>query len=174
MQAYENGAEIEFKSIRSNCKEWLQATSPTWDWFNCEYRIKVNESFWKPKQGEIVYRIAAINDKDQDIIESECWTQLDIDLGTVYKTKEDAEQAIKVKLAEQRLKKAIYVANGNRQCNFVVGKENWMVDFNSKKLSIGMWINVKTLPNWYYCKNKEVAEQILQEHKDDLITYLNQ
>jgi len=172
MQAFADGAEIEFKSDNIGC--WLSTTCPIWNWSTSDYRVKINEPFWEPKRGQVSYRITTINKDNIDVIKSECWSQVEVDLGILYKTREDAEQAVKVKLAEQRLKKAIYTANGNQQCNFIVGKDNWHIILDNGALKTVYANYTKILPNWYFCKNKEIAEQILQEHKDDLLTYLNQ
>ena len=38
MQHFENGGEVEINSKNDNC--WTKITSPSWDWFCHEYRIK--------------------------------------------------------------------------------------------------------------------------------------
>ena len=174
MEAFENGEEIEFQSIRTNNKEWLPATSPAWDWFNCEYRVKINEPFWEPKKDEEAYWITTVGESIPLVSSDNLWSQAEINMGRAYKTKEDAEQAIKVKLAEQRLKKAIYTTNDNREYPFIDETQNWYILLNGDILTVAFTCQKKFMPNWFYCKNKEVAEQILQECGVDLVIYLNQ
>ena len=43
MQAYEDGAEIEFKVRTIRSQDWsvlLSSKSPLWNWADCNYRIK--------------------------------------------------------------------------------------------------------------------------------------
>ena len=38
MQAYEDGKEIEYYS--DGCSEWKKATTPAWNWYTTDYRVK--------------------------------------------------------------------------------------------------------------------------------------
>ena len=38
MQAYEDGKEIEYYS--EVCSEWKKATTPAWNWYTTDYRVK--------------------------------------------------------------------------------------------------------------------------------------
>ena len=38
MQAFADGKEIEYTSIRDT--DWMQASTPLWNWYKFDYRIK--------------------------------------------------------------------------------------------------------------------------------------
>ena len=41
MQHYENGGVVDFRAKnKEKNKEWLRASSPTWNWVDYDYRIK--------------------------------------------------------------------------------------------------------------------------------------
>ncbi|MCW0413513.1 hypothetical protein NG831_06360 [Xanthomonas sacchari] len=47
MQAFERGEKIECKYLRGN-DSWDVLPSPSWNWIECDYRIKAREPrvFW--------------------------------------------------------------------------------------------------------------------------------
>ena len=43
MQAYANGESIEFKL--SSQADWRRVADPSWDWCDCDYRVKAKHEF---------------------------------------------------------------------------------------------------------------------------------
>lgn len=47
MQAYLEGKQIQCKAVKYDICIWLDDNNPSWDWNNCEYRIK-SEPTYRP------------------------------------------------------------------------------------------------------------------------------
>lgn len=126
--------------------------------------------FWEAKDGEEAWIISP------SVLEVHSYynsNDNEIEYGCFYETKEIAEQALALQLCEQRLKKAIYIANGNKVCPFVIGKQNYLIFLCGIRLSYEFRTNSKLLPNWFYCKDKDAARKVLAENREDLILWLS-
>ena len=64
MQHFDNGGEVEIKTKRSD--DWGEVTTPSWNWFEYDYRIK------KPKQKVTIEKwlMQSTIDKEYRIIET--------------------------------------------------------------------------------------------------------
>jgi len=127
--------------------------------------------YWKPKDGEKAWYIESGN------ICSSCqWISSTdktlITLGDVFQSEEAAEKELKLRLATQRLKEAIWEANGGKFINFSYNVKNTTINRYYNTLQISNWTEIQTNQNWMYIKDQKVAERVLKEnHKDFEIYY---
>lgn len=126
--------------------------------------------FWEPKDGEEAWYICA----SDSLRTSTHWNVAERAIGIAHQTKELAEQDLAIKLATQRLKKAIFYINEGKSYPFTRGNENCHIIFNQGKLELDSWSAYKTIPNWMYMKDTNACEQLISERKDDLLLVLGQ
>lgn len=74
MQAFERGEQIQRRSF--GCDSWADISSPAWDWFNQEYRVK-------PKIRKIKVYWAILMKKDQTLITTNPKSKKEHDLNLI-------------------------------------------------------------------------------------------
>lgn len=148
-QALNLQAEIE--ELKQECKE------PT---------------YWEPANGEKVWTIVF-----DDILCANEWTE-DYDRsliyrGLIFRTKEEAQQELKLQQAIYRLKKAIWKTNGGVNLNFMHGCTNYYVQYihATKTLKLDYSLSQQCQPSWMYIEDKEKALNLMDTHKKDFLTY---
>jgi len=124
--------------------------------------------FWEPKNNNESWYI---NTRGQ-VVKAHRWTKQEIEYGVAYKTEEEANKAICLQFAIQRLKKAIFSANDGIKYPFVNGRNNYCVGLRNNELESYGWMMNKTNPNWMYLRNEEVGKQLIESHREDLELYL--
>ena len=129
-----------------------------------------NPKYWKPKDGEKAWYIESGN-----ICSSYQWISPTdktlITLGDVFQSEEEAEKELELRLATQRLKKAIWEANGGEFIRFIPDVLNITINAHNNILQINYCTNVQTAQNWMHIKNRETAEKVLKENSKDFKIY---
>lgn len=95
----------------------------------------------------------------------------------VYQTKEEAKKELDIELAKQRLKHAIQTINNGWTPNWNDSDETkFFITFAINVDELGVsWGNIsKVQPNWMYLSSSKTAEQILEQHKADLLLVLSE
>ena len=126
--------------------------------------------YWKPKNGEKAWYIASGN------ICSSCqWIsptdKILITLGDVFQSEEAAEKELKLRLATQRLKEAIWKANGGKFINFSYNIKNTTINRYYNTLQISNWDEMQAHQDWLYIKDEETAGKVLEENRKDFEIY---
>ena len=125
--------------------------------------------YWKPKSGEeawFVYGSTVISDLR--------WSRTDkglIAAGDVFRSEEEAEKELELRLATQRLKEAIWEANGGKFVVFIPCVRNYTINIYDNHLQVDIYTYTQTAQNWMYIKDKETAEKVLEENRRDFETY---
>ena len=91
--------------------------------------------------------------------------------GNFFQTKEDAKKELKLRLATQRLKEAIWKANEEEFIGFVPDVLNITINVHNNILQVDYFTNTQTAQNWIYLKNTETAEKVLKENYKDFEIY---
>ena len=171
MEAFDNGAEIEFNVIGQITWAIPCGGLPNWNWADYDYRVKETPKFWKPKNGEEAWCISSINGV-------ECLTFVRHnsygDIGMSFETQELAIKARDIMLAKQRLKEVIFELNDGVEYPFVSGSYNYCVGLASSKLTTNYWVYAKTYPNWMYLKDEESCSKLIETHPEDLLLVLSE
>lgn len=140
-----------------------------------ETHTKEEAKFWKPKNGEKAYYV----DSGGSVRNSYRWNSdsdtIIINQGNVFKTSVEAELESERGKAKYRLKKEIFRLNGGER-GFVLDKENYCVilSINTNTLSYNSWKTYKIQPSWMYLDSYELAEQLIESHRDDLMLVLSE
>ena len=126
--------------------------------------------YWKPKNGEKAWYIESGN------ISLSCqWVSpLDktlITLGNVFQSEEEAKKELELRLATQRLKEAIWEANGGEFIEFVPDTFNIIINVYNNDLQADCYSSTQIAQNWMYIKDKETAEKVLEENRRDFEIY---
>jgi len=126
--------------------------------------------YWKPKNGKKAWYIH--NNK----IKPDCnWSspigKILIDKGDVFQTKEEAGKELELRLATQRLKKAIWEANGGKFINFSYNTKNTTISRYYNTLQISNWDEMQAHQNWMYIKDEKIAGKVLKENYKDFEIY---
>ena len=126
--------------------------------------------YWKPKNGEKAWYI-----ENDDICSSCQWISPTdktlVTLGNVFQTKEEAKKELELILATQRLKEAIWEANGGEFIGFNPNIIDLVVSVNNNILQVDYCIDIQSNQNWMYIKDKETAEKVLKENHRDFEIY---
>jgi len=126
--------------------------------------------YWRPKNGEKAWYIRA-----DDIFSSSKWiSQTDkrlVTSGNVFKTEEEARKELELRLATQRLKEAIWEANGGKFINFSYNTKNTTISRYYNTLQISNWTEMQANQNWMYIKDEETAGKVLEENRKDFEIY---
>ena len=150
-------------------------------WSVTKWRIyKEPVKFWEPKDGELAWYI----DVDNSITESRNWSKVPswekspsayrlIEVGNMFKTKEEADKYINFKKVEHRLRKAVWKLNGGPAPEFKYQIGNFTICTNGIFLDIDTWYNLQINPDWLWFKSIELAEELAETHKEDLLIYLH-
>lgn len=134
-------------------------------------KLEQTPEFWEPTNGEQAWYIGTYTGT---VKSADNWSTTEIEIGLAFQTQELTEQALAIQLATQRLKKAIFYLNKGKSYPFSVGASNYCITLTDEMLSANSWYNNKFAPNWMYMKNKAACEQLIAEHKDDLLLVLGQ
>ena len=126
--------------------------------------------YWKPKNGKEAWYI------ENDDISSSCqWISSTdktlVTLGNVFQTEEEAEKEVELRLATQRLKEAIWIANGGEFIGFRPDVLNITINAHNNILQVDYCIDIQSNQNWMYIKDKETAEKVLKENRKDFEIY---
>ena len=135
------------------------------------YERPESNLFFEPKKGENYYYIAYarihkyVNDSNIDdaILES----------NIVFKTKEEAEKELLKQQAKIRVIKEIARLNDGwdvkeHRGNKVKAKYYILYNYGESELMISKMYSYKELDNNLYLKTRELAEQLIETHSDDL------
>ena len=126
--------------------------------------------YWKPKNGEKAWYI-----HDSYVKSDVTWgTKVDkrlITRGDVFKTREEAEKELELRLATQRLKEAIWEANGGEFIGYNANALNYAIIVYEGSLRPMTWVIIKCFQNWMYIKDEETAEKVLEENRRDFEIY---
>ena len=129
-----------------------------------------NVKYWKPKKGEKFYygditKIYCAECTNSDFIK-------DLFLvGNYFKTKEEAEEELELILATQRLKEAIWTANGGEFVGYNIHSMNYTVTVFRGKLIVNYFNDTKIAQDWMYFKDRETAIKVLEENRKDFEIY---
>ena len=126
--------------------------------------------YWDFKIGEKFYYIDIAEVYSSEYVDSNFEKDLSLS-GNIFRTKEEAEKARDIALAKQRVAYAIEVLNDGWKPDWSIGNGDYkyfIYNNNANKLEVS-WVSYwKQQPNYMYCKTIEIAEQIRQEHEEDL------
>jgi hypothetical protein len=65
MEAFEAGKEIEYVMVRAPKPTWLPATTPTWSWERCNYRIKPEPKLVETTRYVVLYPNGYVQERDE-------------------------------------------------------------------------------------------------------------
>jgi len=126
--------------------------------------------YWKPKNGEEAWYI-----DDSTVMSDYTWNStLDkrfITIGNVFKTREEAEKELELRLATQRLKEAIWEANGGAFIDYKDNSLDYAISVFEGSLRPMPWAIIKCFQNWMYIKDEETAHTVLEENRRDFEIY---
>ncbi len=127
--------------------------------------------FWEPTNGELAWFL--LGDSNTATFAYR-WSHMEIVNGVCYQTIELAEQAIALRQAIQRLKKAVHYINKGISYPFMYDVRNHTVTLNKNTLITNCVYAFKSVPNWMYMRDEEACKELLKHHSEDLMTFLNQ
>lgn len=133
------------------------------DWFE-----EIDESTrWKPEMGQNYYFV----DNDGFVVRNR-WDDCSVDrgrfeIGNCFQTKEEAERAVEYL-------KALAVVRGDATSEFVKGKDNWYVYYDTDSNSLKSSISCSMLDNGIfglpYFATREDAQRSIKLHKNEWLT----
>jgi len=169
MEAFDNGAEIEVAVFGGTV--WTTSECPSWNWIDCDYRVKETPKFWEPKNCEEAWYISSITGVEYPTnVRHNSYGNI----GMSFETQELAIKARDIMLAKQRLKEAIFELNDGVEYPFKQGTNNWSIDFFRSKLRADYTHNLKYYPNWMYLKDMESCNKLIETHQEDLLLVLSE
>ena len=127
--------------------------------------------YWKPKNGEKAWYVYAACELDCDTRWLGEFDKKMIKSGLVFKTKEEAKKELELILATQRLKEAIWVANGGEFIGFIPCARNYTINVYDNNLQVDFYSGTQITQNWMYIKDEETAEKVLEENRKDFEIY---
>ena len=126
--------------------------------------------YWKPKGFEDAWYIhggkVRFDSEQISAIDKET-----IAIGDVFKTREEAEKELKLRLATQRLKEAIWEANGGEFIGFVPDVLNTTINAHNNILQVDSYTYAQNNQDWIYIKDQKTAENVLEENRKDFEVY---
>ena len=126
--------------------------------------------YWKPKIGEKFYYVEGTRIYVTEYDNSDFAKELVL-TGNFFQTKEEAKKELKLRLATQRLKEAIWKANEEEFIGFVPDVLNITINVHNNILQVDYFTNTQTAQNWIYLKNTETAEKVLKENYKNFEIY---
>ena len=126
--------------------------------------------YWKPKIGEKFYYVEGTRIYVTEYDNSDFTKELVL-TGNFFQTKEEAEKELKLRLATQRLKEAIWKANGGKFINFSYNIKNTTISRYYNTLQISNWTEIQTAQDWMYIKDEKTAIKVLEENRRDFEIY---
>ena len=152
-----------------NIEQKIDKLEQELDWLKEQVK-NCKPKYWKPKNGEKAWYI-----HDSHIKSDVTWgSKVDkrfITRGDVFKTREEAEKELELRLATQRLKEAIWEANGGEFIGFTSEVINYTITTDSKTVKVNWFEYVKTAQDWMYIKDFKTAEKVLKENRKDFEIY---
>ena len=140
-----------------------------WEEEEWDFYQEKPDVYGTPKNGEKAYLITT----DGKVIKDYSWykdfNRRIINQGSVFKTKEEAENEVKLREAKCRVKQRIWELNGGKFIGFKNDSNNWSFELREELIIAKTWCSSKFYPNWQYLKSKELAEQLIEEMRDDLL-----
>ena len=155
-------------------------------YFTFTHRVdiyKIIEDFkpWTPTDGEEAWYIDP-TDRHVLIDRSNSWAESSyvdsqlISLGLVLKTEEEADAKVAYMEAKYRVEQEIARLNEGWKPDFSMGNtiNNYYIalDPDTVKLRIRSIYYAKVLEQSMYLKDEELAKQLIESHKEDLLTIL--
>jgi len=131
---------------------------------------KCKPKYWDFKIGEKFYYIDIAKVYSSEYADSEFEKDLILS-GNIFRTKKEAEKELELRLATQRLKEAIWEANGGEFIGFTPEATNYTIITDSKIVKVNRFEYVQTAQYWTYVKDKETAEKVLEENRKDFEIY---
>ena len=129
-----------------------------------------NPEYWDFKIGERFYYIDIAKVYSSEYANYDFEKDLSLS-GNIFRTKKEAEKELELRLATQRLKEAIWVANGGEFIGFNPNIIDLVVSVNNNILQVDYCIDIQSNQNWMYIKDKETAEKVLKENHRDFEIY---
>ena len=126
--------------------------------------------YWKPKNGEKSWYIYGGILQSDNSWASKAYKRF-IAIGDIFKTREEAERELELRLATQRLKEAIWEANGGAFIWFNENSKNFSIEVHQNTLLVTEARLVQVHQNWMYVKDEETAEIVLEENRRDFEIY---
>ena len=126
--------------------------------------------YWDFKIGEKFYYIYIAKVYSSDYVDSGFEKDLILS-GNIFRTKKEAEKELELRLATQRLKEAIWEANGGEFIGFTPEVTNYMVTTDNNIVKVSRFEYAKTTQDWMYIKDEETAERILEKNRTDFEIY---
>ena len=152
-----------------NIEQKIDKLEQELDWLK-EQAKNCKPKYWKPKNGEKAWFI-----HDSHIKSDVTWgTKVDkrfITRGDVFKTREEAEKELELRLTTQRLKEAIWEANGGEFIDYKDNSLDYAIIVYEGSLKPMPWATFKCFQNWMYIKDMETAEKVLEENRRDFEIY---
>ena len=88
--------------------------------------------------------------------------------ANAYRTIEEAESAYQLQLAKDRLRHAILVANDDWTPDFTDVNRKYLVEkMYEDAIVVGCYSVQKLQPTWMYMKERDIAKQLLSDHRAD-------
>ena len=128
-------------------------------------------TYWKPKNYEKFWFIDGMFIYKEMFHEHSNICGGKIAVGNFFRTKEEAEKELELILATQRLKEAIWEANGGEFIEFVPDTFNIIINVYNNDLQVDCYSSTQIAQNWMYIKDKETAEKVLEENRRDFEIY---
>jgi len=126
--------------------------------------------YWKPKIGENFYYVECTRIYVTEYDNSDFTKELVL-TGNFFQTKEEAKKELKLRLAIQRLKEAIWEANGGEFIGFRPDVLNITINAHNNILRVDYCTYTQIARNWMYIKDRETAENVLEENRKDFEVY---
>ena len=136
-------------------------------------RSKGAEPYWKPAIGEEIYFIGT-----EGLIKIRHFSdsQFERDMlkqGNIFKTREEAEKISNIRACEERLREAVWYANGGKFVEFKLNNDNLAIDLYNGELEVSHGNTIKAFPDWQYFISEEAAQECREEHHDDWLMLRN-
>ena len=140
------------------------------DWLKEQVK-NCKPKYWEPENGEALWYIDGIKIYSGTLHgNNKFYNELQL-IGNCFKTEEEARKELELRLATQRLKKAIWEANGGKFVNFSYNIKNTTINRYYNTLQISNWTEIQTVQDWMYIKDEKTAIKVLEENRRDFEIY---
>lgn len=129
---------------------------------------------WKPEYGEWYYSVSDFGNVCHTKWENDHIDNKVFNLSRMFKSKVEAEKHLRWLKAKRIIELEIARLNEGWTPNWDNSDERkWVVafDFDCKELDTLSYYIFKTLPNSMYLKSYDLAEQLIETHKEELTIY---
>ena len=114
--------------------------------------------YWDFKIGEKFYYIDIAKVYSSEYADSGFEKDLSLS-GNIFRTKKEAEKELELRLATQRLKEAIWKANGGKFINFSYNIKNTTINRYYNTLQISNWTEYKLTKIGYISRTKKLQKK---------------